>query len=188
MTVQRMEQMETPALLLDEARMDRNIARMRSRMQRLGVAFRPHVKTNKCIDVARRMMATPEGTITVRGQSDVAGLATLVVNGKAVEPDATGAFAARVTLSPGDNQIYARAVDTDGHTYADAVYLTWPVPEATLAAGSTAGCAAAGADPLALLFAAGAALALHGRRRRHPAFGTIDTGRPPPPSRQRRPR
>jgi D-serine deaminase-like pyridoxal phosphate-dependent protein len=60
-----MEQLETPALILDEARMDRNIARMRSQVQRLGVVFRPHVKTNKCIDVARRLMETPQGPITV---------------------------------------------------------------------------------------------------------------------------
>jgi D-serine deaminase-like pyridoxal phosphate-dependent protein len=57
--------METPALLLDEARMERNIERMRRQVQRLGVAFRPHVKTNKCIEVARRTMTSPEGPITV---------------------------------------------------------------------------------------------------------------------------
>ena len=45
--------------------MDRNIARMRNRLGRLGVAFRPHVKTNKAIDVARRLMETPQGPITV---------------------------------------------------------------------------------------------------------------------------
>ena len=60
-----LDQLETPALLLDEAQMDRNIERMRNRLRRLGVAFRPHVKTNKSMDVARRMMETPEGPITV---------------------------------------------------------------------------------------------------------------------------
>ncbi|MDB5859573.1 MAG: hypothetical protein JWQ76_3262 [Ramlibacter sp.] len=60
-----LEGMETPALLLDEARMDRNIERMRKQVQRLGVAFRPHVKTSKCIEVARRMMGSWEGPITV---------------------------------------------------------------------------------------------------------------------------
>jgi D-serine deaminase-like pyridoxal phosphate-dependent protein len=58
-------QPETPALLLDEAQMDRNIERMRSQLRKLGVAFRPHVKTNKSIEVARRLMETPEGPITV---------------------------------------------------------------------------------------------------------------------------
>ena len=65
MTPQVLEQLETPALLLDEARMMRNIERMQSQVRRLGVVFRPHVKTNKSIDVARRLMTTPEGPITV---------------------------------------------------------------------------------------------------------------------------
>ncbi len=60
-----LHQLETPALALDETRMRRNIARMRSHLQSLGVAFRPHVKTCKSIDVARLMMATPRGPITV---------------------------------------------------------------------------------------------------------------------------
>lgn len=60
-----LEALETPALVLDAARMDANIARMRSHLAQLGVAFRPHVKTCKSIDVARRMMATPSGPVTV---------------------------------------------------------------------------------------------------------------------------
>ena len=65
MTKQLLGQLETPALLLDEARMDRNIERMRNQMRRLGVSFRPHVKTNKSIDVTHRIMETPQGPITV---------------------------------------------------------------------------------------------------------------------------
>ena len=57
--------LDTPALLLDEARMQRNIARMKAKLAAAGVVFRPHVKTNKCIEVARRLMSTPEGPITV---------------------------------------------------------------------------------------------------------------------------
>ncbi len=60
-----LSQLETPALLLDEQRMQRNIARMRSQLQRLGVAFRPHVKTNKSIDVTRRLQPEGPGPITV---------------------------------------------------------------------------------------------------------------------------
>ncbi len=60
-----LDRLETPALLLDEAQMDRNIKRMRGRLRQLGVAFRPHVKTNKSIDVSRRLMETPDGPITV---------------------------------------------------------------------------------------------------------------------------
>ena len=55
----------TPALVLDQGRMARNIARMRQKLDALGVGFRPHVKTCKNIDVARRMMPGPRGPITV---------------------------------------------------------------------------------------------------------------------------
>ena len=44
----------TPAALIDEARMMRNISRMQDRINALGVRLRPHVKTSKCIEVARR--------------------------------------------------------------------------------------------------------------------------------------
>ena len=55
----------TPCLLLDKQRMDRNIARLAGRLQRLGVALRPHLKTAKSVEVARRMMASPAGPATV---------------------------------------------------------------------------------------------------------------------------
>lgn len=57
--------LETPLLLLDEARMQRNIARMQSRMDALGVRFRPHVKTSKCPEVVTRQIAAGARGITV---------------------------------------------------------------------------------------------------------------------------
>lgn len=59
------QELETPALLLEEARMQRNIARMQAQMKRLGVSFRPHVKTNKSMEVTQLLMASPTGPITV---------------------------------------------------------------------------------------------------------------------------
>ena len=56
-----LDRLETPALLLDEAQMDRNIERMRSRLRELGVAFRPHVKTSKSIDVVQRTIGAEPG-------------------------------------------------------------------------------------------------------------------------------
>lgn len=58
-------ELETPALLLDAAKMDRNIARMSARLAGLGVTFRPHLKTCKSIDVARRHFAAGTGPVTV---------------------------------------------------------------------------------------------------------------------------
>ena len=57
--------LETPALVLDANKLDRNVARMRTRLAALNVAFRPHVKTAKSIDVVRGMITTPQGPITV---------------------------------------------------------------------------------------------------------------------------
>lgn len=56
---------ETPFLALDPVRMDRNIARLERRMRELGVGLRPHVKTGKSIDIARRMFQAGTGPITV---------------------------------------------------------------------------------------------------------------------------
>ncbi|WP_271605219.1 alanine racemase [Bradyrhizobium sp. CCBAU 11434] len=55
----------TPALLLDKDRLDRNLARLSSRMVGQGVVLRPHMKTAKSIDVARRAHPAEAGPITV---------------------------------------------------------------------------------------------------------------------------
>lgn len=55
----------TPALLLDKDRLDRNLARLSSRMAARGVVLRPHMKTAKSIDVARCAYPFEPGPITV---------------------------------------------------------------------------------------------------------------------------
>ena len=59
----QLTQIETPALLLDRAKLDRNIARMREHLTALRVALRPHVKTAKSIDVVRRALEGPPGSV-----------------------------------------------------------------------------------------------------------------------------
>jgi D-serine deaminase-like pyridoxal phosphate-dependent protein len=61
----RQYEIATPAALIDETRMMRNIARMQEQMRVLGVRLRPHVKTPKCIEVARRQEAAGADGITV---------------------------------------------------------------------------------------------------------------------------
>jgi D-serine deaminase-like pyridoxal phosphate-dependent protein len=61
----RLSDLETPCLVLDTDRMDRNIARLRDRLVPLGVTLRPHLKTGKSVEVARRVMASPQGPATV---------------------------------------------------------------------------------------------------------------------------
>ncbi len=55
----------TPSLILDLQRMETNVSRLRSHLDSLGVGLRAHVKTCKSIEVARTMMASPRGPITV---------------------------------------------------------------------------------------------------------------------------
>ncbi len=61
----QLQDLTTPAALIDTVRMQRNIQRMQQRMNTLGVAFRPHVKTTKCIDIARAQIAAGARGITV---------------------------------------------------------------------------------------------------------------------------
>jgi D-serine deaminase-like pyridoxal phosphate-dependent protein len=44
---------ETPAVLIDLGRLERNIARMAQAAREMGVALRPHFKTHKTIEIAR---------------------------------------------------------------------------------------------------------------------------------------
>jgi D-serine deaminase-like pyridoxal phosphate-dependent protein len=62
---ENLEGIATPSLVLDLSKVDRNIARLRAHLDSLGVAFRPHVKTAKSIDVARRLFPEGSGAITV---------------------------------------------------------------------------------------------------------------------------
>lgn len=55
----------TPSLLLDRSRAERNAARIGDRVRVLGARLRPHVKTHKCIEVARLQTAGHGGGITV---------------------------------------------------------------------------------------------------------------------------
>ncbi|GGB39913.1 alanine racemase [Tistrella bauzanensis] len=57
--------LQTPCLVVDEARMAANITRMNTRIAELGVGLRPHLKTAKSIDIARRMLPDPGGPATV---------------------------------------------------------------------------------------------------------------------------
>ena len=60
-----LDALPTPALILDETRMLRNVARLRGRLGPLGVALRPHLKTVKSVEAARRLLTGGSGPATV---------------------------------------------------------------------------------------------------------------------------
>src|SRR4051812_6741901 len=60
-----LDQLDTPAALVDLDRMQRNIVHMQARLDSLGVRFRPHVKTSKCVQVVQAQRAAGAQGITV---------------------------------------------------------------------------------------------------------------------------
>jgi D-serine deaminase-like pyridoxal phosphate-dependent protein len=137
----QLQDLTTPAALIDTARMQRNIERMQQRMKRLGVAFRPHVKTAKCVDIAKAQIAAGARGITVStlkeaeqffaaGISDIlyaVGMAAhklkqaaaLIDEGCALKiiADSADSAAAIVAFSQANNTPFEVwiEIDTDGH-------------------------------------------------------------------------
>src|SRR2546428_1794585 len=60
-----LETLSTPSLVLDVSRVKRNADRIGGWVRELGARLRPHIKTHKCIEVARIQTAGHSGGITV---------------------------------------------------------------------------------------------------------------------------
>src|SRR5215213_2237400 len=60
-----LQTIKTPSLVLDAGRVRRNAERMSERVRALGATLRPHVKTHKCVEVARMQTAGGPARITV---------------------------------------------------------------------------------------------------------------------------
>ncbi|MFQ5525958.1 MAG: alanine racemase [Thermoanaerobaculia bacterium] len=59
------DDLPTPALVLDLDKLENNIATMASKCELLGVALRPHIKTHKCVEIGRIQIAHGARGITV---------------------------------------------------------------------------------------------------------------------------
>ena len=65
MTAHTLDDLLTPALILDRAVLRRNLKRMSERLRQAGVALRPHLKTAKSVQVGRMAVEGHDGRITV---------------------------------------------------------------------------------------------------------------------------
>ncbi len=72
--------LSTPCLVLDEAKMTRNIDRLAERARSLGVELRPHLKTGKSVDVAHRVLAGGNGPATVSTLAEAETFAAAGIN------------------------------------------------------------------------------------------------------------
>jgi D-serine deaminase-like pyridoxal phosphate-dependent protein len=73
-----LDTLKTPGLVLDVERVKRNAERMSQRVNQFGADLRPHIKTHKCIEVARIQTAGHSGAVTV---STLAEARAFVANG-----------------------------------------------------------------------------------------------------------
>lgn len=87
----------TPSLVLDIDALDRNIAVMAQRAAAFGVSLRPHAKSHKCVEIARRLAAAGAAGACCATIAEAEGLAAGGIGGLLItSPMATHALVARV--------------------------------------------------------------------------------------------
>jgi D-serine deaminase-like pyridoxal phosphate-dependent protein len=96
---------ETPALVIEAAALDANIERMQAAARAAGISLRPHAKTHKSPDIARRQRqvgAIGIGCATLREAEDMsaAGVSDLLITSPMVGRDKLGRVVALHRRSP----------------------------------------------------------------------------------------
>lgn len=107
--------LETPAPVVDLDRLERNLSRWQARCDELGLRSRPHVKTHKCTEIARRQVELGAAGLTCQtlGEAETmaaAGLDDLLVAGYVVGERKLAHLArllehARVTVAADDASV-----------------------------------------------------------------------------------
>ena len=67
-----LQDVDTPALILDLGRFETNLARMMRAVKTYGVRVRPHAKSHKCVEIARRQVQAGAAGICVQKLSEAA--------------------------------------------------------------------------------------------------------------------
>jgi D-serine deaminase-like pyridoxal phosphate-dependent protein len=93
-----LEEIDTPALLLDVDALDHNIALMQEHMTRFGVALRPHGKAHKSPDIAHRQIQAGAVGICCQKASEAeefvdAGIDNILISNEVVGPIKTARVA-----------------------------------------------------------------------------------------------
>lgn len=102
-----MSAVDTPALVVDLDALDRNIAAMAQWAAQHGVRLRPHAKTHKCAEIAKRQIAAGAVGVCVQklGEAEAlaeAGIGDLYISNEIVDArklERVAALARRVTLA-----------------------------------------------------------------------------------------
>src|SRR5260370_42598854 len=99
------DEIPTPALLLDLDRFERNLATMAAHVRRAGKAIRPHAKTHKCPEIAKRQIAAgARGVACAKlGEAEVmarAGVRGLLITTEVVTATGLGRLTRLVAEAP----------------------------------------------------------------------------------------
>src|SRR5204863_1706867 len=99
------EEIPTPALLLDADRFERNLARMAAHAKKSGKHLRPHAKTHKCPEIAKRQIqAGALGVACAKlGEAEVmaaAGIRGLLITTEIVPPTSIARLMKLVAEAP----------------------------------------------------------------------------------------
>jgi D-serine deaminase-like pyridoxal phosphate-dependent protein len=110
-------ELDTPALLVDLAAMERNIATIAAEVRRRGVNWRPHAKANKNPAIAHKQLAAGAIGVTVAkvGEAEVmaqAGIRDILIANQVVGPIKTRRLAALATQTD-----VIVAVDSPGNVH-----------------------------------------------------------------------
>lgn len=120
--------LDTPCLVLDAERMERNIARLRDRLAPLGANLRPHLKTSKSTEVARRLMSSTSGPATVSTLKEAAYFAAAGVRDMI--------YAVGITPTKLEQVLQLRSEGVDLAVLLDTVEQAEAVAAASRAAGT----------------------------------------------------
>lgn len=124
-----LDELPTPALLVDRVRMEANLTAMAGSIGEAGVALRPHFKTSKCLAVARRQLAHGATGFTCATPAEVALLQNAGIK---------DILWAHQPVGPAKVAFAVEAVAKGGLTIAlDSVEVAQPLSEAAAKAGVT---------------------------------------------------
>ncbi len=124
------ESFQTPAIVIDEAIVDRNLSRMAAYLAQHNIALRPHTKTHKSIEMARRQMACGAIGLTVAKVGEAEGMAEACEEILMAYPAVDRARCARLAALATKKRILV-AVDSE--------FALAALSESALAAGSIIG-------------------------------------------------
>ena len=103
----------TPALLVDRARLQSNLDAMQARAGATGVALRPHVKTHKCVEIARLQAARGARGLTVATVDEAEAFAGAGFDDlRVATPVVSGGKLARLAALAGDGVRVSFTVDS----------------------------------------------------------------------------